>query len=461
MSLLIKNTPCSSLHFTGILGSGMSAIAQYLHWSSLRISGSDRLVDDESTRYIRSTLESMGCRICKQDGSGVSEQTDAVIVSTAIEESNPDITRARSLNIPVFHRSDALAAIVNSKKSIAVAGTSGKSTVTALVFHLLSACGMSPSIIAGGNLNELVEKGFIGNAWQGSSDLLVIEADESDGSLIKYNPYVSVFLNISKDHKPVEETLNLFQTLARQSSHVFINYDDMVLRAIQPSGSFGMERNAGFSPDTAESGSSFAAIIKNGVRYVIPVPGNYSRYNLAAALTVCRFLGCTEAALAGASCGYRGIQRRFDCIRTRAGVTVIDDYAHNPEKIGAMLDTVLSLSPAVFALFQPHGFTPTKFLQNELIAVFNEKLRTSDTLFLLPIYYAGGTVSKEISSRDIAAGLKTCKAKIFTPENRDEAITHIASEAARGDLVVSMGARDPSLPAFAKSIAQEIDARHE
>ena len=435
----------------------MSAIAQYLKWNSIQISGSDRLINNETTKYTQNTLESIGCRIYKQDGSGITPETDALVISTAIEDSNPDIAKARRGNIPIFHRSDVLAAIVNTKKTIAVAGTSGKSTVAALVFHLLSACGKKPSLISGGNLCELVGRGFIGNAYFDSSDLLVIEADESDGSLVKYKPYISIFLNLSKDHKPVTETLQLFHSLAKQSSHVLCNYDDKSLRSIQPSKTFGLDNKADVFPDATELPDTSSSIFMGNQKFTIPFPGKYSLYNLLAALSICKFLDCKDSALSEASVTYKGIQRRFNCFKTARGVTVIDDYAHNPEKINAVLETVQNISPVIYAIFQPHGFAPTKFLLPELIEVFNNRLRENDVLYLLPIYYAGGTVNKEISSMDIANGLNRFRGEVITPKKRNDIVDHIASRAKTGNIVISMGARDPSLPEFAQSIAEAID----
>ena len=457
MSLLINNRKYSSLHFVGILGSGMSAIAQFLQWNSIHISGSDRLINNSSTRHIQHFLESLGCCIYKQDGSGVSSDTEALVISTAIEESNPDYMKASSLNIPLFHRSDVLAAIINTKKTIAVAGTSGKSTVAALVFHLLSYCRKKPSLIAGGNCNELVEREFIGNAYNDISDLLVVEADESDGSLIKYKPYISIFLNLSKDHKPIAETLKLFQTLAGQSSNVLTNYDDKYLNSIQPSKTFGLNKKSDFHPDKTKSDTMSVTICKNEFKYLFPFPGGHNMYNLLAALYVCKILECKESTLSMATVQYKGIQRRFNRFETKKGITVIDDYAHNPAKIHAILKTVQDMSPVVFAVFQPHGFVSTKFLLQEYRDVFNSGLRKNDTLYLLPVYYAGGTVNKEVSSIDIAEGLKKCKGTIVTPKNRNDIIPSIVSSAHSGDIVISMGARDPSLPAFAESITRAID----
>ena len=457
MSLLINGTAYSSLHFIGILGSGMSALAQYLQWSSITVSGSDRLCNTESTKRIQDMLESIGCRIFNQDGSGITKDTDAVIVSTAIEDTNPDLAGAHALHIPVFHRSDILAACVASKKTIAVAGTSGKSTVTALLFHLLSACGKKPSLITGANLHTLIDKGNIGNACYSDADLLVVEADESDGSLVKYTPSISVFLNLSKDHKPVAETLPLFKTLAGQSEHVFLNADDTQLQRIPSKERFGLTNNADFFPDTFYSDNTSASLVKNEITYTVPFPGTYTVYNLLASLHVCSFLGCDQPALAKAASTYKGIERRFDRFETKRGITVIDDYAHNPEKISAALATAQQMASHVFALFQPHGFGPTKFLLQEFIDIFNKLLRQTDTLYLLPIYYAGGTAIKDISSQNIADGLTASSATIITPDTRDEVIPHIVAHACNDAVIISMGARDPSLPAFAQEIASSLD----
>ncbi len=184
-AIVINERPCRSIHFAGIFGSGMSAIAQYLRFQGITVSGSDRFHASEDTASIRRSLEGLGCAIVPQDGSGFGEDIDVVCVSTAIEDSNPDIAASRNRGIPIVHRSDVLSALIASKKTIAVAGTSGKSTVTAMIFEFLTACGKSPSLISGAGLRRLEKQGLIGNAFCGGSDLLVVEADESDGTLVK------------------------------------------------------------------------------------------------------------------------------------------------------------------------------------------------------------------------------------------------------------------------------------
>ena len=215
--IIVGGVECRNIHFTGIFGTGMSALAQYLRFQGITVTGSDRLLASEDTSSIRSSLEALGCGIYSQDGSGIDKDTDVVCISTAIEESNADIAAARASGLPVIHRSDLLAGIIKTKKTIAVAGTSGKSTVTAMIFEFLTACEKSPSLISGAPLRRLKKQGLIGNAFCGGSDLLVVEADESDGTLVKYSPNASVILNVSKDHKDIGELRVLFETLTLKS----------------------------------------------------------------------------------------------------------------------------------------------------------------------------------------------------------------------------------------------------
>lgn len=457
MSLSIHDRHCSSLHFAGILGTGMSAIAQYLRSRSLDVSGSDRLMGAHSTARVQKALEAMGCRLGPQDGTLVGERTDGLVVSSAIEQSNPEIARARELGIPVFHRSDVLAAIVATSTTIAVAGTSGKSTVTAMLFHCLRACGHDPSVITGANLHALAAEGFVGNARAGSSALLVIEADESDGSLVKYHPYLSVLLNVSLDHKPVEEVVGLFRTLAAQSSLTLTNADEPDLRTIAADRTFGFEREATYRATRVASGREGAMVELEGRSYRVPYPGLYMARNLLSTVAVCRELGCEPAPLQAATASFGGIERRFDRIETARGVTVIDDFAHNPEKIRAAVRTARELADRVIMLFQPHGFGPTRFMRQELVRAFDELLRPEDRLFLLPIYYAGGTADRSISSGALAAELGGSAGTVVAPARREEVAELVAGVVRAGDVVISMGARDPSLPALARRIAEAID----
>ncbi len=451
-SLLVNDHACRTVHFTGIFGSGMSALAQYLRFQGIAVSGSDRFHTSEDTAFIRRSLEGLGCTIDPQNGSGVGPDTDVVCVSTAIEESNPDIAAARKLNVPIVHRSDLLAAIITTKKTIAVAGTSGKSTVTAMIFEFLSACEKSPSLISGAALRRLEKQGLIGNAWNGGSDLLVVEADESDGSLVKYRPEVAVLLNVSKDHKTVEEIKTLFETLAAQSSWTALNADDPILASLPAASRFGKNGSASWRPDREQLLPDSVKLVKDGIAFHLPLPGEHNLENLCAALCICEHFGCDQTLLAEAVKNYAGVARRFSVIRTRHSICVVDDFAHNPAKIAAVVRAARGLSSRIIAVYQPHGFGPTRFLKDEYIATFRTAFRQDESLYLLPIYYAGGTAQKNISSGDIIAGLGSVPFKAHAAMGRDELLHILKADARQGDCVLVMGARDPSLPAFVNRI---------
>lgn len=450
--LVVSEHPCRSIHFTGIFGGGMSALAQYLRFQGITVSGSDRFHESDDTAAIRRSLEGLGCAIVPQDGSGIGEDPDVVCVSTAIEDANPDVAAARRRTIPIVHRSDVLAAIIETKETIAVAGTSGKSTVTAMIFEFLTACDKSPSLLSGAGLRRLERQGFIGNAWNGGSDLLVVEADESDGTLVKYRPAASIILNVSKDHKSTEEITALFETLTARSSWTASNADDPVLVALPADQRFGRNGTATWRPDRTELLPTSVKLVKKGVEYHLPLPGEHNLENLAAALCVCERFGCEPAALAAAVRAYEGVARRFSVTRTRHNVQVVDDFAHNPAKIAAAVRASRGLSSRIIAIYQPHGFAPTRFLKDEYIATFKTAFRQRDSFYLLPIYYAGGTAHRNISSEDIIKGLGPVAFKAEAVCSRDELLIAIQADAGPGDCILLMGARDPSLPVLTKRI---------
>jgi UDP-N-acetylmuramate--alanine ligase len=452
--IIVHGNQCRSLHFTGIFGTGMSALAQYLRFQGITISGSDRLLASEDTASIRRSLEGLGCTIVGQDGSGVSADTDVVCVSTAIEEANPDIAAARTRGLPVLHRSDLLAAIIASKKTIAVAGTSGKSTVTAMIFEFLTACGKSPSLISGAPLRRLENQGLIGNAFMGGSDLLVVEADESDGTVVKYSPEIAVILNVSKDHKGVDEITGLLETLISRSTWAASNADDPILASLPATVRFGRSSSASWRPDDEELLPTSVKLFRNGVEYHLPLPGNHNVENLCAALCVCEHLGCKGSALADAVRNFEGVARRFAITETEQKVHVVDDFAHNPAKIAAAVSAARGISERIIAVYQPHGFGPTRFLKDEYIAVFRTIFRQNDSLYLLPIYYAGGTAERNISSEDIISGLGPTAFGAHTVIDRNELLTELKADVRTGDCVLVMGARDPSLPALVRKIVE-------
>jgi len=434
----------------------MSAVAQYCSLAGIAISGSDRLAGTGDAKDLRKKLEKLGCVFFPQDGSGVSETTRAIVVSTAIEEDNRDIIAARSMRIPVFHRSDVPAALIDTKRTVAIAGTSGKSTVAAMVFEFLTACGKSPSLITGASLIRLEEEGLVGNAFQGDSDILIIEADESDGSLVKYRPEVGVFLNISKDHKPQDEVMRLFETLADQSTYVIANANDQGLKLAGISTTFGTSILARYKPDRIDTITPFVTFLRGGTLFELPQPGYHNLLNVLAALCVCDYFGCPDFRLAEAVGRFKGVKRRFSIVTLAGGIRVVDDFAHNPEKVRAAMTTAKAMSRRVFAIFQPHGFGPTRFLRDDFVKVFSEVLTNNDELYILPIYYAGGTAQMNISAGDLAQGV--AGRSVFTPVDRAACIAMLREKVMPGDMVLVMGARDPSLSGFASDIAKALSS---
>jgi len=449
----MAGSACSRLHFVGILGSGMSSVAQFARWEGCEVSGSDRSLGSPDTRETAGQMERIGCRLLAQDGSGAALVPDAVVVSTAIETDNPDIAAARARGIPVVHRSDALAAIVRSRRTVAVAGTSGKSTVTALLFDCLEGCGKAPSVISGANLKSVSARGALGNAWRGESDLLVIEADESDGTIVKYVPYLSVVLNVSRDHKAVDETMAMFAKLVSQSQKTVVNAEDPLCSRLPHAVSFGLHDGA-YRPNYISRTVPEIAFTRGRTNFSSPLAGEHNLSNALAALCACSVLGCDDRALAVALTSAGRLSRRFEQVSSKGSVTVIDDYAHNPAKIEAALRTAQAMARRVFAVFQPHGFGPLRFMQEELVEVLSRVPRAEDRVFLLPVYYAGGTAQRDISSADVATRLVAKGRQAEAPESRDACLALLRAQATAGDLVLVMGARDPSLPAFARAVAE-------
>lgn len=445
-------------YFVGLAGFGMSALAQIAKGRGNDVYGSDRNFDLGKALDLKMKFENMGIKVCPQDGSKLSSDFDAAIFSTAVEENNPEFKKAKELGIKIIHRADFLASYVNDSRTIAVSGTSGKSTVTAMIYHIMEKTGFSPSLVTGGALCSLMEKGEIGNAACGKSDWLVIEADESDGTLVKYKPYAGVILNISKDHKEISQLIEIFSVFAKSSGSLFVNYDDVLLREL------GVEKKYfGLNcMDTKISdinlhfnGSSFAL---NGQNFKLPLPGMHNIANLIAAVTVCnKAVGISLKDAAEAIESFKGVYRRFNVIGEKNGITVIDDFAHNPAKVQAAISAALiDIEGKLIAVYQPHGFAPTRLLKNEMIESFVKSLRESDILIMPEIYYVGGTVSRDISSKDIVEAVSGRGRKAFYFERRAEIIPVIKKMASSKDRVIIMGARDLTLHSFATEVMEVL-----
>lgn len=445
--------------FVGIAGTGMSAIAQYLKGIGKDVSGSDRLFGTDNKIEIEQQFETMGIQCFFQDGSGISSSTQVVVISTAIEESNVELQKARSLGICVVKRSELLAAISSEKKTIAVGGTSGKSTTTAMIFHVLETCGMSPSLITGAGLSVLQEKGQPGNAWVGTSDWLVIESDESDGSIVNYKPEISLILNIDRDHKEFDELIQLFTTFKVNTNKAcIVNQDHELASSLSQNVSydFGTKPNLGFVGSSFVQKGYSISFNCNSILFTVPVIGYHNMENTLAAVAACAQVGVSIEDCAKAMLTYEGIFRRTQLVGEQNGVCVIDDFAHNPAEVVAAIKACQSVGKRVFAWFQPHGYGPLRFMREELEIEVGKVLRADDTFYLSDVYYVGGTVSKDVTSEMVAdAMLKKGYAVKYIPD-RKNLIPEFKSQIHTGDVILLMGARDTTMSEFAKEVFATI-----
>lgn len=478
-----------SYHLAGIGGIGMSALAQLLRAQGHTVSGSDRNYDRVKSKFgglafnetlypVFSTLERQGIKLFLQDGSGVNGSTKYLVVSSAIEDDNPDIKKARERNVPIRKRADLLAEIFNNKYGIAIGGTNGKTTVSGMVGWILDYAGLDPTILIGGCIKNYVTNTLLGNARVGKSTLWAVEADESDGSIVSYKPKIGVITNISKDHKPINDLLQLFSIFAKNTAETLvINADCPEIRNVTVS-----SKNIityGSSPDAKVRikdvvchplGSRFKV---NGITFELSIQGLYNVSNAAAAISVARSLGISDNKTSAALKTFKGISRRMDLIGEVNGIKVIDDYAHNPVKIMAAIDAARLSAERLIIVFQPHGYGPTNFMKEELITAFKTKLFPSDVLFMPEIFYAGGTASKNISSRDIIERLYHKGISAFYIPDRNDIANEIRkvlnqrNQESTPDsrlqtrrlvntTVLVMGARDDTLTTFCHDIVKRL-----
>jgi len=449
-----------NIFFIGVAGAGMSALAQYLAGIGKAISGSDRFFLPGQYNETKDKLEADGIKCFFQDGSGVDDATDLIIASAAVEETNVEIQKAKSLHIPILLRSELLTLISNTKKTIAVGGTSGKSTTTAMLFDILEHAGLKPSIISGAGLVRLQKQGKIGNAFVGAGDWLVIEADESDGSIVNYHPEVGLLLNIDKDHKEIDELKTIFQKFRNHTKRLFVVNASNALTV-----PFSQNNKQDFSSTTADAGYKATDFSQNGLQiqfkingvdFALHAIGKHNMENATAASVVANQLGVDLKICSDAIKNYEGIYRRNQVLGQKNGIWVIDDYAHNPAKVAAAIRSVQPLAKKVIAWFQPHGYGPTRFLRNDFVKEISQALRAQDEIWMSEIFYAGGTTTKNISAADLIDDLNSSGSNAFFVDNRNDFVSAVRSHLSDNCAILLMGARDPGLDEFAKKFFENL-----
>ena len=455
----MNSTKNNKYFFIGIAGTGMSAIAQFLKGTGFNVAGSDRLFCPGNKMLIQEQFEKLGIQCFSQDGSGITPDTNVVVVSTAIEENNIEYVKAKESGIPVMKRSELLAAISKERRTIAVGGTSGKSTTTAMIFHILQENRFSPSLMTGAGLTELLKQGLPGNAWVGESNWLVIESDESDGSIVDYYPEISVVLNIDRDHKEFDELMRLFSIFREHTAGTFIvNRDHAMTNNLSKNSKydFGTAGNVGYKgKDFTHQGFQIKFTI-NDVPFTIPALGRHNMENAMAAVAVAGAVGIQVAASAKALKSYSGIYRRTQLIGQKSGIAVIDDFAHNPSEVAAAIRASQQISTRVFAWFQPHGFGPLRFMHKELAERVTEVLREGDYFMMSDVYYAGGTVNKDIGSDIVIQTIQKANKNALLVNDRSILPAMLREMTHSGDVILLMGARDPSLSDFAAEVLEKL-----
>ena len=458
---MIKNiTDFQNVFFIGVAGVGMSAIAQYLKGIGKEVSGSDRYFHSGEYNKTKEQLESENIHCFLQDGSGITEKTDLIVVSTAIEDTVYEVQKANELGIPIIKRSELLAIIAQSKKTIAVAGTSGKSTTSAMLYQILLDADFAPSIISGAGLTSIIKEGKIGNAAVGKGEWLIIEADESDGSIVQYKPEIGLLLNIDKDHQEIDELIDLFTVFKNNTNSLFVvNQSNTLARSLSVNfeNDFGFEdRNAGYSAENFQQVELTLTFTVRDQKFQMNSLGQHSVENATAAIAIANQIGIDMQTCAASLAKYEGIYRRHQILGHKNGVWVIDDYAHNPAKCAASIKACQPLAEKVIAWFQPHGYKPTRFLKNDFIEEISNALRPQDEIWMSEIFYAGGTAVKDISANDLIEEIKSNGKNAHFVEDRNNLLEALKPQLKEGTVLLLMGARDPSLENFCKNLYENL-----
>lgn len=455
--------------FCGIGGSGMLPLALILRGMGARVAGSDRSRDQGRTPEKFAWLESLGFRLFAQDGSGITSSAQVLVASAAVEDTVPEMVRAKDLGCARMSRAGLLSALFNAApQGIAVGGTSGKSTVTGMIGWILTGAGRDPTIMNGAVMKNFVaDDAPFASARVGSGGLFVSEVDESDGSIALYNPAVAVLNNVSLDHKSLEELRTLFGDFLARAGKAVVNADDAESMALIGRASsavtFGFSAEAHISaPDGSvqESPTAIAAdVVDRRTGAVFPltlqVPGRHNLANALAALAAADAAGVALGDAVRHLATFTGLARRFDVVGTSAsGVTVIDDFGHNPEKVGATLATLKAHPGRVIAFFQPHGYGPLRQMGHELAKVLATRLGPDDMTILCDPVYFGGTVDRSVGSERIVALIREHGGAAEYIPARTACAARIVALARPGDRVVVMGARDDTLSLFAREILQ-------
>jgi UDP-N-acetylmuramate--alanine ligase len=457
--------------FCGIGGSGMLPLALILRAHGANVSGSDRALDQGRLSEKFDFLRAKGISLFPQNGSGVTSPDSIVVTSAAVEESIPDVQAARRLGARLMPRAELLSDLFNqAPNAIGVAGTSGKSTTTAMIGWILYATGRDPTVMNGAVMkNFATPDAPFASALVGMSDLFVSEVDESDGSIARYSPRVAVLNNVALDHKSMEELRELFRAFVAKSELAVLNLDNeetAAFVALRPASlvlSYSLSNTradllAG-NLEPLPGGIAFDVSERNApssVKVRLQVPGRHNVSNALAAIGAVRAAGVSLAEAAEALSKFTGVRRRLEVVGGASGITVIDDFAHNPDKIAATLATLHDFPGRLLVMFQPHGFGPLRLMKEQLIDSFASNLHAGDVLLMPEPVYFGGTTDRSVSSVDIVKGVAARGRDAHVFADRVQCGERLVETARAGDRIIVMGARDDTLSQFAASLLEKV-----
>ena len=442
----------------------MLPLAMIARARGAEVRGSDRSRDQGRSTEKFAWLEAKGIRLFAQDGSGIESADQTLVASAAVEATVPDVARASDLGCPRITRAELNAAFFNAAAArIGVGGTSGKSTVTGMIGWILHRAGRNPTVMNGAVMRNFArgDEAFA-SALIGGTDAYISEVDESDGSIALYNPTIAVVTNISLDHKSLAELHGLFGDFVRKAAHPIVNADDPESAPLLGSGAirFGFDESADVRgvDFRAEPFGSHFGVIAGGSRHdcFIRMPGRHNAANALAAIAATRAAGVPVAESVAALADFTGLARRYEVIGTARGVTVIDDFAHNPDKVAATLAAVATQPGRALLFFQPHGYGPLRQMGKELAASFASGMRTHDRLWVCDPVYFGGTVDRSTGSEAFVADIATHGARATYLATREECAAAMLAEAREGDRILILGARDDTLTEFAGEILSRL-----
>ena len=448
MTLLKGLEGIHKVHFVGIGGAGMSPLAKVLTEMGYEVSGSDR-ADSE----IIERLKELGAVVYMgQDGEHV-RGVDAIVVSTAIPYDNPEVLAAGQLGIPKLHRSDINAALVNSRKGIAVAGAHGKTTTTSMLGVALEHAGISPTIIIGGEVEDLGT-----NAKLGKGEYLVSEADESDGSFLKLRPHIAVVTNVENDHMDHYGTMDniraafkqFIENVDKETGYAVLCFENENLRNIAKEIdrryiSYAINEPADYQAANIEtSGNGISFDVMHGEEKIghvdLNIPGRHNVLDAMAAVVTGLSIGVSMEDMAAGLAMFHGAKRRFQTKGRERGVWIVDDYAHHPTEIATTLKAAKQTKPKrLICVFQPHRYSRTKLLREE----FGNAFADADLLILTDIYAAGEAPIEGVDGSTILKEVtKATGQNVTYLEDRRDIAQYLSSIVEEGDLVITMGAGD-------------------